>query len=403
MKLKPWMAILVFFFASSCFAGVARIFGAPELKLTSQSGTPKIRVKVLKEQKEVLISGTDLTRTFYSRPISDSFTGRKQVKFDCSKLSSLKFKKKPILLASLGSPTGLISLVDQKYRGDLHIISHPQGGKCDVVQEVRLDDYVSNLLAKEMNAKWPLEVLKAQAVAARSYALHKIETNQVSKNLGFESYFHLENSEKYQVGGSFFDSTARTDRASKETEGMILTNPQGKVQPIFFHARCGGRTLEPHHVWENKVKGYSEVICPRCRLSEKGSFNKGLTQHRMKKFFHWLSRKGHLALNSKVNFKDFKLVEDRKYNRYLRFYMEGKLYRLKKSWFRKYFGRFDIPSNNFRLTSNQSYSQFFVNGKGHGHGVGMCQVGALDLAKKGWDYKKILNHYYPNFKLVKKY
>ena len=290
MQLKPWMVVFfIFLNTPNLQAGVARIFGAPKRELSSiHPGIPKIKVKVLKEQREVLISGTDLTRTFYNRPISDSFTGRKQIKFDCSKLLGSRFQAKPVLLASLGSPTGLISLVDEKYRGDLHIISHPNGGKCDVVQEVNLDDYVSNLLAKEMNAKWPLEVLKAQAVAARSYALHKMQTNQVSKDLGFESFFHLENSEKYQVGGSFFDSTARTDRASKETQGLVLTNPKGKIQPIFFHARCGGRTLLPHQVWENKVKGYSEVICPRCRLSSKGSFDKHLTQNRMEKFFHWL-------------------------------------------------------------------------------------------------------------------
>ena len=56
-----------------------------------------------------------------------------------------------------------------------------------------------------MNAVWPLEALKAQAVAARSYAYHKIVTQQVSRTKGFKTYYDLENSEKHQVNGSFFD------------------------------------------------------------------------------------------------------------------------------------------------------------------------------------------------------
>jgi len=91
-----------------------------------------------------------------------------------------------------------------------------------------------------MNPKWPLEALKAQAVAARTYALHKMRTQQVTKELGAEAFYDLESSEKHQVGGNFFDATTTTNLASAETKGEVLTTSSGQIQPIFFTQNAEG-------------------------------------------------------------------------------------------------------------------------------------------------------------------
>ena len=76
---------------------------------------------------------------------------------------------------------------------------------------------------------------------------------------------------------------------------------------------------------------------------------------------------------------------------------------IKKPLFRRYFGRFVFPSNNFEMNWDNKKNSFVVSGSGLGHGVGMCQLGALDMAKKGWSYRKILTHYFPGHKLEKAY
>jgi stage II sporulation protein D len=85
----------------------------------------------------------------------------------------------------------------------------------------------------------------------------------------------------------------------------------------------------------------------------------------------------------------------------LKIYLDSKPLVLKKPLLRRYFGRFTMASNNFKLV--QLKKGFRVDGQGLGHGVGRCQLGALDLADRGWDFKQILAHYFPGHKLLKLY
>ncbi len=96
-------------------------------------------------------------------------------------------------------------------------------------------------------------------MAARSYALYKIKERQ-----GKKGYYDLENSERHQVNGDFFDVTVKTSRAQRETEGEVLSLNNGKISPIFFHSKCGGKTRRPDQVWSHSVEGYTNVDCPYC-------------------------------------------------------------------------------------------------------------------------------------------
>ena len=81
--------------------------------------------------------------------------------------------------------------------------------------------------------------------------------------------------------------------------------------------------------------------------------------------------------------------------------MEGDVGVLNKVYLRRFLGRDKIRSNRFFV--GQDGEQIVVTGEGNGHGVGMCQFGALEMADKGWDYKKILSYYFPDHTLVKNY
>ncbi len=408
-QLKGLTITLFFLMSTSAFASIAKIYGldrkepqkGPELR------APRIRVRVQKSLKDVIITGTDLKRKSHLSNQIRKFKGRKAVKFKCRNLSQKKRQSKPVLLASLGSATGLISLAKDKYQGLLHVVTSKNNNSCDVIHETDLENYISSLLAREMNSKWPIEALKAQAVAARSYAIHKMRSRQVSREAGHETYYHLESSEKHQVSGNFFDTNLKTQLAAQSTEGYVLSHGEGKISPIFFHAKCGGQTLRPEQVWQNRVKGYKSVPCPFCKDHGERGFDKTLSLSRFKKFLKWAKRKGHITkIESQDLKKEIKIVPDKKFSRVIRFYLGDKVLVFKKSLLRRYFGRFIVPSNNFRLTLEMSgpyKSVLRLKGDGLGHGVGMCQLGALDLADKGWDYKAILAHYFPGHKLQKLY
>lgn len=253
--------------------------------LESVSAAPVVSVRIGKSLKNIHVTGLDLKRHLLFNDDVKNYTGRKTVKFNCETFTTLnRHKNTPILLATLESPTGLLSYENVKYQGMFKVITNPRGDSCDIINDIPMEAYISSLLTKEMNSKWPAEALKAQAVAARSYALHKMQSQQVSKELGSEAFYDLESSEKHQVGGAFFDATDSTIDAAYSTKGEVLVAGDGKIRPVFFHAKCGGRTLRPDQVWHNNEPGYQSVNCPFCNNIGPKSWVKVISNARIKDF-----------------------------------------------------------------------------------------------------------------------
>jgi len=404
--------LFIFLFCSSALASRPHIYGK-YLKENAKSRyptlkkEPKIKVRVQKSLKNVFITGTDLKRKFHPNNTMRTFKGRKAIRFNCNNLQGASSFQKPTLLASLGSSTGLISLSKEKYKGLLHVVTSLGNDSCDVVHETPLDTYISSLLSREMNSAWPVEALKAQAIAARSYAIHKMRSGQVRKEAGHETYYHLESSEKHQVSGSYFDANLNTEMAAEMTKGLVLVDSKGSVAPVFFHAKCGGKTLRPDQVWINSVRNYQSVLCPYCKDHGSRDYDNTFSLAQVKRFLSWGVRKRQMNPHIKSHLgEDFKIVPDKKFSRKFRFYLGDKMFSIKKSLFRRYFGRVKVPSNNFSATledSGKANIRLRLKGSGLGHGVGMCQLGALDLADRGWDYKRILAHYFPGHELQKIY
>lgn len=363
------------------------------LMAPAHGSVPSLKVLIGKSLKNVVVEGMDLKKTIHTQKRSLQYEGRKAIAFNCDpNLAKVKmaYPKNPLLVASLSSPTGLVSWGTKKYQGELHLVTNPTHESCDLINHIPMEDYITTLLAKEMNGIWPVEALKAQAVAARTYAYDRLR--------GEDKLFHIESSEKDQVSGSFSDITRNTLKATRETEGEVLVGPSGKISPVFFHSKCGGRTLRPDQVWGGIEEGYRSVDCPFCQKTGMKDWD-----HRIK----------NSTLNSMVDkvltryYSDniavgaIKLMPDSPENSELRLYAGERLHIIKKSYLRNLFGRNILPSNNFVMT--QKGHDFHVQGKGYGHGVGMCQLGALELAKRGYNYRQILSHYFPRHQMKKIY
>ncbi|MCO4755169.1 MAG: SpoIID/LytB domain-containing protein, partial [Bacteriovoracaceae bacterium] len=221
--------------------------------------TPSIRVLIDSNVKQVEISGLDIVKHSGGKRLS--YPGKKSFSFNCTPLKKHQSLKQPLLLANITSRTGLLGVNSSKYRGSIQLVAPKSPKGCDVINKVSLETYIGSVLAKEMNPNWPLEALKAQAVAARSYAYYKIKNRRVGNNL---RYYDLENSEKHQVNGDFFDVTFNASKAQRMTRGEMLTTGKKKLVPVFFHSKCGGKTRTPEQVWTNEVQGYESVDCPYC-------------------------------------------------------------------------------------------------------------------------------------------
>lgn len=358
-----------------------------------------IKVKVAKSQGQVLISGFNLNRYIWQKKSWKSYSDFKRIQFNCKSKSRVTYQK-PIRLALISSNKGFVYINNKKYKGRFHIQTSERFNGCDVINEIPLEDYLASLLPKEMNSNWPIEALKAQAVAARSYAYYKVQTNQVSKIKGFVVNYHIESSERHQVSGSYDDTTKKTYQATKKTKGEILTFSKNSLIPIFFHSKCGGKTLTPEQVWQNKVPGYESVECPFCH----GHGPKDWSRNYKKRYFagsiEEVLRK-YNRIKTKLKKHKYYVTESSHIEAYLEVNNEHKLRFIKKSRLRNVMGRLALPSNLFKVLDNGKTIQ--IKGAGFGHGVGMCQFGAKELALQGFSYKQILAYYFPELKLRKLY
>jgi len=354
---------------------------------------PMIKVRIANSLKNVEISGYDLKRSLIPKSSIVQFEGVKKISFNC--VSNTKFykNKKPVRLATIESMTGMLNWEGHRFKGLFHIQTSEKFDGCDLINELTLEDYLTTLLPKEMSASWPIEALKAQAVAARSYALYKIKSKQVSKSYGYMINYDLESSEKHQVNGSYFDATESTIKATYDTSGEILSLFDNRLTPVFFHSKCGGQTFRPDEVWSNFLQGYKAVDCPYCHKHGTKNWKRVIPKDEFKS-----------NVTDMLSFKkksEVRLLQDNSEKSSLNLYYGEKFQLLKKSKLRSAMGRSVLPSNNYSIKEQKD--GYIVEGSGYGHGVGMCQFGAKEMALQGLNYKQILSHYFPNLKLYKIY
>jgi stage II sporulation protein D len=363
--------------------------------INSLAAVPSVKVLIAKSLKNVVVEGMDLRKTIYTLKKQEQYQGRKSLTFNCKNQGVLsRLGPNSVKVASLSSPTGLISWGKNKYQGELELVANPQKENCDLINSISLEAYITTLLSKEMHGQWPVEALKAQAVAARTYALERVRKNS-NPNKGL---YHLESSEKDQVSGTFFDITDNTIKAARETQGEILIGPSGRIAPAFFHSKCGGKTLRPDQVWGGVEEGYRSVNCTFCTGTGMKDWSGNLKQ---KKLVGMVDQVLKRYYSDNISGDDVKIMPDSMANSELRLYVGDRLHIVKKSYLRNTVGRDVLPSNNFVMSMKGETIE--VHGQGYGHGVGLCQLGALELAKRGYDYRQILSFYFPRHRIKSAY
>jgi stage II sporulation protein D len=364
------------------------------LAAQANAAIPSVKVLIAKSLSSIEIEGLDLKQTIHHEKTIRQYQGRKKVSYNCRPQAAIRRpSSSPMLVASLSSPTGLVSWGNNKYQGELQLLANSQKETCDLINSIPLEAYITTLLSKEMNGNWPVEALKAQAVAARTYAY-----DRVRRKVDEAGFYHLESSEKDQVSGSFFDATELTLKAAKETEGEVLVGPSGKIAPAFFHSKCGGKTLRPDQVWGGVEEGYRSVNCTFCQKTGMKDWKHELNNKKLTQLVDQVLKRYYA---DDLGQRDIRLMPDMAENSELRLYAGDRLHIIKKSYLRNMAGREILPSNNFVMTMKNK--DIKVEGQGYGHGVGLCQLGALELAKRGYDYRQILSFYFPKHKIKAAY
>ena len=287
----------------------------------------------------------------------------------------------------LVNPSGRILVGSKGYLDQIQVIRE-KNGTLTLINEIDIEVYLRGVLPKEVVASWPVEALKAQAVAARTYALFE-------ELYGFNSDFSLTSTVQSQVYGGEEAAQPATNQAVRFTSGeVILFN--GQLLKTYFHANCGGRTYRADFVWDVEPnKALMGTICPYGRNVPSFFWNASFSADEISK---QLTKAGFL---SNQNVRDIQPES-----------MDN-IGRAKSIWIRHDDGDAVINANKFRLAIGsgklkstifdvQNFgSTFEFKGRGFGHGVGLCQWGMKEMAEQGKTYKEILQFYYPGSEVKK--
>ncbi|NUN05547.1 MAG: SpoIID/LytB domain-containing protein [Bdellovibrio sp.] len=262
------------------------------------------------------------------------------------------------------------------------ILLNHQKKSVDVVGVIPLEDYVVGVLASEMPLAWPLETLKAQAVAARSYARAVMEERK-------DKAYHLESSIMDQVFRHVLHEDEndplikKAVQAVRETQGQKLFAANHKVLKAFFHSDCGGTTTTAKNVWKSGVNT-GTAIDSSCPLNPRAQWKLTLSKEE-------LGRR--LRVPNFLSLDLVHLGKERRVQAVRVAQADGINKNIPANEFRQLLGFQELRSSMFTL-KDQGHS-FVFEGQGYGHGVGLCQWGSRSLGKNGANYKNILKHYYP--------
>lgn len=163
---------------------------------------------------------------------------------------------------------GFVSAKNKWYRG--FIIVQNKNKKLTVINDVELEDYLKGVVPSEMPSGWELEALKAQAIAARSYAL---------ANLGkrASSGYDLKDTPEDQAYGGASAETVKTNEAVDSTTGLVLTY-NTKVVSAYYSASAGGKTINASAVWGNDLPFIRSVPSYDDNVKKNGH-GVGMSQH----------------------------------------------------------------------------------------------------------------------------
>lgn len=266
----------------------------------------------------------------------------------------------------------------REVRGDVVVLRWKQG--LLVVNVIALEEYLAAMVGSEMPVTFPREALKAQAVAARTYALHK-------KLAAYGEPYHLGSSVLHQVYSGVEHEDPRSREAVEATRGQVLTWELAPVE-AYFHASCGGRTESGLDALGRDLPYLTPVECGCGSLPvSRWSFTLG---------------EADLRRTFGAGVEGLRVLERTGTGR-ARSVALGGGRRLDAVTFRQRLGYARLKSLDFEAEPLPGRAAVRISGRGFGHGAGLCQWGARVAAQAGWDYRRILAHYYPGTELQQLY
>ncbi len=250
------------------------------------------------------------------------------------------------------------------------------------VEKIELENYIIGVVAEEMPASFEIEALKSQAIIARTYALDKISKGEKLTDVVTTQAYIDQNQMKIKWGSDYNKYYNRISSAVNSTKGLVVTY-EGKYIEALYHSVSNGKTESAKEVWGKDIPYL---------ISVDSSWDKN-TKNYLKienKEFNIITS----ILGIDINYDTEIIVISKDESGRVREIKVGdQIYTGIE--FRTLLG---LRSTDFDITITNNGLEIIT--RGYGHGVGLSQYGANEMAKHGYNYKDIINHYYTNVKIT---
>lgn len=300
-----------------------------------------------------------------------------------------------------------IHVNDSRYRGIMKVLPHGQGLR--LVNIIYVEDYLRGVVPPEIGPREAseIEAVKAQAVAARTYTMAHLQ------QYGAEPY-DLKSTIIDQLYQGVDIENKLVNQAIDATAGRVITY-QDQFINAYYHSTCGGMTDDIVDVWERTPEPYLKPVADTdCNWSKYFSWREVFTEPQLRmRLEQYLSRERGRDMRL-APITDIRIEGHSAGGRVmqLQIYTRDDMYRFYKDRIRWVIGRSSnpdliLPSDRFEVKLGHdgqgNVTAITFTGQGYGHGVGMCQCGAIGKARLGWTYDSILTHFYTGTELKQLY
>ena len=377
---------------NACFQKWVRCFGLIVVLGGFSVGSP---TEAAESVRVALVQGARQIHVTSSRAMQLRFSSGKSMEYDVplristsgggleingkrarSQTVSIRGRRRELILSKRNGQKWTVS-------GSVEVQNN--AGRLLVLNRVNLEKYVAGVVSSEISSKWHEEALKTQAVAARTYVLHKKMLNRQQK---YDVVASVQD-QVYRGNGLVRDSIRE---AVDETRGMVVAH---KNRPIFaaYSSTAAGPTEDAFNVWEKDLPYLKGVDCPFDEESPRFRWQATIRLNDMEQHL----RKEGYTVGTVATLTPFGFTRAGRVNEVRILHSKGEII-LGGQDFRRVMGYSKILSTQFSIDSFGP--EVLFSGKGAGHAVGMCQWGAKKMAELGYRYQSILQYYYPGTDLL---
>lgn len=264
--------------------------------------------------------------------------------------------------------SGAVAL-KQFYTGSLRCLSDM--GKLVLVNISDVEQYIAGVVKAEGGPGKNIEYLKSQALLVRSYMYkyfnrHFLDRYNLCDNTHCQAFFGI-------------TTDSMIIRAALETTGLVVLSHDSILINAAFHSNCGGETSVSENVWLSGHSYLKKVTDPYCTSSRNAKWNKTIPLTEWKEYLAGSGFKGTVSDPAGFNFSQITRLPDYKV------------------------GTFSLPFTRIRsdlglrsafFSVQADKDSVYLKGRGYGHGVGLCQEGAMTMASKGFNFRQIIEFYF---------